>query len=95
MSFWMFVGMAVTAQAPVEAPAPPPVTENPAKLPEAKVVASADGESDKKICRKSAPTGSRIPTRAICLTAKEWDELGQKTRTGLNQQFRTGATREF
>jgi len=95
MSFLIFFGLAATATVPVEAPAPPPAVENPAKPPAEKLAADANNDSDKKICRRSAPTGSRIPTKSICLTAKEWDEVGQKTRQALHQQFRTGANREF
>ena len=90
---WMVLALTLTTQQANEAPATPPPAENVAKDPEAKIADNSD--SEKKICRRSAPTGSRIPTKAICLTAKEWDELGQRTRTGLNQQFRTGATRDF
>lgn len=93
MSMWMIFALAMTAPQPSDGPTAPPPSENVAQEPTAKLAENSD--SDKKICRRSAPTGSRIPTKAICLTAKEWDELGQKTRAGLNQQFRTGATRDF
>lgn len=55
-------------------------------------VAAADAAS-KKICRTSAPTGSRIPTRKICLTKAEWDRLGDEARSALGREIRTGPNR--
>ena len=44
-------------------------------------------KKEKKICKSTAPTGSRIGKKT-CLTKAAWDEMGRKARTTLDSSTR-------
>jgi len=52
------------------APTPTPVSE----------AVTPNADSEKKICRRFAKTGTRIGTQRVCRTAAEWDAYERQTR---------------
>ncbi len=44
-------------------------------------MASADGGADKKICRRTAVTGSLVKTTRVCFTQREWLAMAEETKT--------------
>lgn len=54
----------------------------------AKVDNAIDGE--KKICKRSVPTGSRF-TKKICMTKNEWDAIRETARQSTQDFQRKGA----
>ncbi len=55
---------------------------------DARYLASAEAEdSEKLICRREQPTGSRISER-ICLTAADWDKIERQSQEMLDRTTR-------
>jgi hypothetical protein len=55
---------------------------------DASYLASAEAEdSEKLICRREQPTGSRISER-ICLTAADWDKIERQSQEMLDRTTR-------
>lgn len=48
--------------------------------------------AERKICKRSAPSGSLIETRRECHTRQEWDQIAQAARaTGQDMVSRASA----
>jgi len=55
---------------------------------EASYLAKAETqESEKLICRREQPTGSRISER-VCMTADDWDKIEQQSQEMLDRATR-------
>lgn len=55
---------------------------------DASYLASAEAEdSEKLICRREQPTGSRI-TERVCMTAADWDRIEQQSQEMLDRTTR-------
>ena len=53
---------------------------------------SATPAAERKICKRSAPSGSLIETRRECHTRQEWDQIAQGARaTGQDMVSRASA----
>lgn len=55
---------------------------------------AAPPKPDKMICKRSAETGSMIPTRKECHTRAEWDAIAQSARVAGQEMVdrRLGST---
>jgi hypothetical protein len=45
---------------------------------------------EKKICQREIVTGSRVPSKKICRTRAEWQELARINRTAYRTNGETG-----
>ncbi len=50
------------------------------------------GDPNRRICRKSAPTGTRIANGKVCKSAREWDEQRQAAKAELERHQRPDGT---
>jgi hypothetical protein len=57
----------------------------PALADQAKDAAGPEAPKEKKICRTETVTGSLISKRRICMTKAEWDELAQRSKSGIDK----------
>ena len=70
----------VTSLLLASAPESAPNTTAPANRPE-----------EKKICRRQVETGSLVKAKKICFTAKQWQELGDRSRTEVERTVSMGS----
>ena len=76
-------GMASTVLAE-EAPAPTPSSDPTVNTAQQPVV--PDPEGDKVVCRKEeAATGTRIGSRKICKTQREWDQIERESQQAVQR----------
>lgn len=98
MNSLVFLSLALSASMATHSAATAPVAEsslgNSAQPGEQ--AANAEAPSEKKICRRSPSTGSRIATQKTCLTKAEWDRASIEARNSidkLNRASREGGAR--
>ena len=78
----LVIGLALLGMAGVQAP------QHPAPTPQG----GATPAAERKICKRSAPSGSLIETRRECHTRQEWDQIAQNARaTGQDMVSRASA----
>ena len=49
-------------------------------------------DKDGRLCKVLVITGSRMPTRKVCKTAKEWDRQADDAKRELEMQIRLNST---
>ena len=59
----------------------------------AQQTASPPPAKPKLICKRSAETGSLIPTRKECRTREEWDRLAEAARSNAEYENQRNASR--
>ena len=68
--FFAFAVPAVAADTPAPTPSDAATTDTGASPAAAKPATKA--KEERLVCRKEANTGSNLPSKKVCLTAREW-----------------------
>lgn len=74
---------------PLLAQAADPAPDAPAAEPVKKAKKAKAENPDRLICKQEKKTGSRMGVTSTCLTARQWQELAERTRDQMDDRSRS------